>query len=455
MAYLTTLKGKKVGVLGLGVSGLSCVCYLMGKDVVPFVMDGDLQSAGVQQVVSQWPQMSVFKLPTDAERYPDVLLDADLLIVSPGVPLSLPILIEAANHGVQIIGDVELFARLNRQPVIAISGSNGKSTVTKLVTELLKNGGYDAVFGGNIGVPVLDLLAQPFDVAVLELSSFQLETTSSLHAQTATILNLSEDHMDRYESYDAYAAAKQRIYSHADIAVYNRADVLTLPSKAHPSHIGFGLTEPEHSQNAAVGIRNGCFAQGLDEICPVSALNIVGQHNVLNALAAIALVQPFKLSHAVIEQTFKQFTGLSHRCERIEGTGEVSWINDSKATNVGATVAALNGLKPQCMGNLILLAGGVGKSADFAPLQQALENHVDYLITFGRDGDQIGALVTDGTKSIGVRSMEEAVLKAFALANSGDCVLLSPACASFDMFANFEARGDHFAALVKEICHVD
>ncbi|MFT4924199.1 MAG: UDP-N-acetylmuramoylalanine--D-glutamate ligase [Phenylobacterium sp.] len=462
MAYLTTLKDKKVGVLGLGVSGLSAVSFLLANGIKPFVMDSNLKSKGVEHVATHWPEVSVLLLADDIRQCPS-LLDVDLLIVSPGIALSTPILMAAADQGAEIIGDVELFARVNRQPVIAVSGSNGKSTVTKLVAALLCNGDYHAVYGGNIGIPVLDLLAKPFDIAVLELSSFQLETTSSLHVQTASVLNVSEDHMDRYDSFDAYVAAKRRIYTHSDLAVYNDRELLAAPQQSHPAQVVFSLDAPKLApidslQHINVGIHDGCFAV-LDngearKICPLDALSIVGQHNVLNALAAIALVLPFRLDNDVIEKTLREFVGLPHRCERIEGTGDVLWINDSKATNVGATVAALNGIKPQCQGKLILLAGGVGKAADFSPLKAALENHVDHLITFGCDGEQIAALAQSST-AIRVNSMEEAVDKAFALANSGDCVLLSPACASFDMYTNFEARGVHFMALARELHHVD
>lgn len=459
MAYLATLKDKKIGVLGLGVSGLSCLSFLLKNQIQPFAMDGDLKSKGVVQVATQWPQIEIYPLPGDIGDYPAVLEDADLLIVSPGIALSSPVLVEANKRNIEIIGDVELFARVNRKPVIAISGSNGKSTVTRLVTLLLQSSGVKAVCGGNIGVAVLDLFDAPFDIAVLELSSFQLETTSSLHADTATILNLSEDHMDRYENYDAYVAAKQRIYSNADVAVYNRLEQGVAPSRQHPSQIAFGIKPPIYDSSGSldhnhVGISEGHFASAfggkVELICPLASLRIIGQHNVLNALAAIALVGPFKLNPKVIAACLKQFPGLPHRCERVSGTGDVLWVNDSKATNVGATIAAIEGIKPQCTGKLILIAGGVGKSADFSPLKKVMAEHVDHLITFGQDGDKIARQVP---QDIAVRSLEEAVLRAFTLANSGDCVLLSPACASFDMFSSFEARGEHFITLVREVYH--
>ncbi|NQZ06484.1 MAG: UDP-N-acetylmuramoyl-L-alanine--D-glutamate ligase [Algicola sp.] len=446
MSYLDTLANKKIAILGLGVSGLSCVSFLSKFRIKPFVMDSNLESKGVKHVKLKWPKINVYQL--DDEQ----LFAADMLIISPGIALSTPKLVEAKKRGIEIIGDVELFARINNKPVIAITGSNGKTTVTKLVTQLLNDAGHHAVFGGNIGVPVLDLLAKPFDVAVLELSSFQLETTDSLKAKTATILNVVEDHMDRYDSFDGYVDAKQKIYEHCETAVYNRLDAKTQPVKG--ATCSFGIQSPTNNN---VGVRDCHFSDGDQQICPLNSLKLVGQHNVLNALAAIALVKPFKVDAAVIEQTFKQFKGLPHRCELVTGTGKVQWINDSKATNVGATVAALQGIKPLCKGKLILIAGGVGKDADFTPLQQALNEHVDHLITFGRDGEQIAKLVNQAglfVKADRATSLDEAVNKAFKLAANDDCVLLSPACASFDMFANFEARGERFIALAQEAYHV-
>ncbi len=440
MSYIDTLANKKIAILGLGVSGLSCVSFLTKFRIVPFVMDNNLDSKGVKHVKLKWPKIAVYQMDDQ------MMFTADMLIISPGIALSTPALVEAKKRGIEIIGDVELFARINQKPVIAITGSNGKTTVTQLVTQLLNDAGYHAVYGGNIGVPVLDLLAKPFDVAVLELSSFQLETTDSLQAKTATILNLVEDHMDRYDSFDGYVDAKQKIYADCETAVYNRLDARTKPLQEVVC--SFGLDAPAKID---VGIKDSHFSDGDKKLCPLDSLELVGQHNVLNALAAIALVKPFKVDASVIEQTFKQFNGLPHRCERVTGTGKVQWINDSKATNVGATVAALQGIKPLCKGHLILIAGGVGKDADFMPLQQALNEHVDHLITFGQDGDQIAKLVG---QSQSATSLDDAVNKAHKLAIDDDCVLLSPACASFDMFASFEARGTRFIALAQEAYHV-
>lgn len=440
MAYLDTIAHKRIGVLGLGVSGLACVSFLMKFRIKPFVMDGNPESHGLKAVKSGWPEIKV------SQQLPQ---DVDLLIVSPGIPLASDLLVEAKQRGIEIIGDVELFARINNRPVIAITGSNGKSTVTKLVTQILQNAGVHAVMGGNIGVPVLSLLASPFDVAVLELSSFQLETTQSLQSRSASILNCVEDHMDRYDSFDSYVAAKQRIYENAEMVVYNRHDESTNPTDLRVSAISFGLDAPIDNN---VGVIENNFVAEQKVLCPTASFSQVGQHNRLNALAAIALVAPFGVTDQVIEQTFKQFRGLPHRCELLDDTGDILWVNDSKATNVGATVAAIKGIAPQCQGKLILIAGGVGKSQDFSPLKAALEQYVSHLITFGQDSDQINRLAAD---AIAVESLQTAVEAANKLASAGDLVLLSPACASQDMFVNFEQRGEQFGYWVREVSHVD
>lgn len=439
MNYLDSIANKRIGVLGLGVSGVACVSFLMKFRIKPFVMDGNSDSKGVRAVKSGWPE--IVRLDSLPEQ-------VDLLIVSPGIGSDSPWLQEARQRGIEVIGDIELFARINNKPVIAITGTNGKSTVTKLTTQILQNAGIHAVMGGNIGVPVLHLLASPFDVAVLELSSFQLETTKSLCSSTATILNCQEDHMDRYSSFNDYVAAKQRIYAQAQLMVYNRADDKTYPSTAGACVTSFGLDEPPGN---AVGVKQGGFYRGEQFICPIESLNLVGMHNVANACAAIALVSPFEVPPQVIEQTFKQYEGLPHRCALLPNTGQVRWINDSKATNVAATVAAIEGIKPMCRGQLILIAGGLGKGQDFTPLKAVLNGQVNHLITLGQDGHQIARLFA---QTIAVKTLNEAVAEAARLAKAGDQVLFSPACASLDMFDNFEHRGDLFAQAVSEVCHV-
>lgn len=450
MSYLDKLKTQKIVVLGLGVSGRACVSYLLEHDILPVAVDDDIQGAGAQKVSQQWPQLTVCQ--TDEAQ--SLILNADVLVVSPGIALTTPILVMAKAKGLLIVGDVELYAQLsaiepNPAKVIAITGTNGKTTVTMLVTELLKSAGIKALYGGNIGVPVMDLLAQSCDVAVLELSSFQLETTTSLHSLSATVLNVVEDHMDRYDSFGEYVNSKTAIYQHSQWQVFSRQDDHTVPGIAADQQCSFGLDRPTQGN---IGIDNDAIVLAqqsqLTALCPINKIKLQGRHNLLNAMAAIALVQPFNIDPQVIEQTLTTFEGLPHRCERVADTGLVTWINDSKATNVGATVAALSSLKPLYKGQMILLAGGVGKDADFGQLQQALNSHVDQLITFGRDGEQIAALV-DG--AIQVSGLQQAVARANTLANDGDCVLLSPACASLDMFDNYIQRGELFKTLAQEV----
>lgn len=439
MAYLDTLAKKRIGVLGLGISGLACVSFLMKFRIKPFVMDGNPDSAGLRAVRSGWPDIAVH------EQFPQ---DIDLLIVSPGIALKSPLLQEAEERGIEIIGDIELFARINSKPVIAITGSNGKSTVTKLVTQILKNAGLHAVMGGNIGVPVLKLLSSPFDVAVLELSSFQLETTYSLNCISAVVLNVVEDHMDRYDSFDDYVDAKQRIFNRTEFAVYSREDELTQPVKSVNNTSTIGLDEPAKNH---YGIRDKHFCHGTQIICPIEAMKLLGRHNQINALAAIALVEPFSVTPEVIEKTLNLYLGLPHRCELVCEDGGIRWVNDSKATNVGATIAALQGIAPQCKGKLILIAGGLAKGQDFSPLRAVFAQYVDELIVIGTDGGQIAALMADSHVEA---SLEAAVKKSKALASAGDMVLLSPACASQDMFGNFEERGDQFSHWAREVSRV-
>lgn len=402
-------------------------------------MEANEQSSGLKSVKSGWPEI---------KRLDELPLDADLLIVSPGMPNDNPWLVAARASNIEVIGDVELFARINQKPVIAITGSNGKSTVTKLVSEMLQNAGIHGVMGGNIGVPVLNLLASPFDVAVLELSSFQLETTASLKASSACILNVVEDHMDRYQQFDDYVAAKQRIYQGAERLVFNRHDALTFALGSDTTSCSFGMDKPQGND---IGIDGEYIVMNQAVVCRLSDLALFGRHNLLNAMAAIALVAPFDVPVDAIVKTLANFKPLPHRCELLANTGDIRWVDDSKATNVGATVAALNGVAPMCAGKLILIAGGVGKGQDFAPLKPALEAHAAHVITFGQDGHEIAALCDD---AIAVASLDEAVATAARLAQAGDCVLLSPACASQDMFRNFEHRGEVFAQLVAEVSYV-
>ncbi|MEK0207841.1 UDP-N-acetylmuramoyl-L-alanine--D-glutamate ligase [Klebsiella michiganensis] len=433
-------QGKKVVIIGLGMTGLSCVDFFMARGVTPRVMDTRVAPAGLD------------KLPEAVERYvgglnEDWLLTADLIVASPGIALAHPSLSAAADAGVEIVGDIELFCREAQAPIIAITGSNGKSTVTSLVGEMAKAAGLNVGVGGNIGLPALMLLDAERELYVLELSSFQLETTSSLRAAAATILNVTEDHMDRYPlGLQQYRAAKLRVYENARACIVNADDALTMPVRgADDRCISFGVDVGDYHLNRQQG-ETWLRVKG-EKVLNVKEMKISGQHNYSNALAALALADAAGLPRASSLKALTTFTGLAHRFQLVLEHNGVRWINDSKATNVGSTEAALNGLHLD--GTLYLLVGGDGKSADFTPLSRYLTGDNVRLYCFGRDGAQLAALRPD--VAVQTETMEQAMRQIAPQVVAGDMVLLSPACASLDQFKNFEQRGDIFARLAKEL----
>lgn len=435
---------RDIAVLGLGQTGLSCVRHVLKHGVRPVVYDTREAPPGALELQQLDAKVELITGPFLLEE----LLAYDLLIVSPGIQIKQLALQVAADAGIPIIGDVELFAWQVQRPVIAITGSNGKSTVTALTGELLRAAGQKVAVGGNIGVPVLDLLDADVDCYVLELSSFQLETTHSLAPIAATVLNISPDHMDRYDSLADYAAAKQRIYAHAESIVYNRQDPLTEPlQRLRDSQVlsfgrdlcadQFGLVAGEEGQWQV------CL--GAEPIVAATDIALTGVHNLLNVQAALALVHAAHIPLPATLTGLQSFKGLAHRCELVFEHQQVRWINDSKATNVGAAEAAIDGLRPICQGRLVLLAGGDGKGADFKSFAAAVQR-CDSLITFGRDGDKIAELRPD---SVRVKDLAAAVRAAAEQVGDAGIVLLSPACASFDQFNNFEQRGQRFRELVE------
>ncbi|MFD1804136.1 UDP-N-acetylmuramoyl-L-alanine--D-glutamate ligase [Mixta tenebrionis] len=433
-------QGRKVVIIGLGLTGLSCVDFFLAQGVTPRVMDTRVSPPGLE------------KLPDSVERHlgslnGDWLLAADLIVASPGITLSHPLLAQAADAGVEIVGDIELFCREAQAPIVAITGSNGKSTVTTLVGEMAKAAGWTVGVGGNIGLPALSLLKQPAQLYVLELSSFQLETTCSLKAAAATILNVTEDHMDRYPlGLQQYRAAKLRIYDNAAACVVNADDALTMPVRgADERCISFGVDVGDYHlnrQQGSVWLR----VRG-EKVLNTSEMKLVGLHNYTNALAALALADAAGVPRASSLKALTTFQGLAHRFQLVHERNGVRWINDSKATNVGSTEAALSGLQAQ--GTLWLLLGGDGKSADFIPLQRYLQGDAIRVYCYGRDGAALAALRPE------ISTLTDTLAQAMAAiapqVRSGDIVLLSPACASLDQFRNFEQRGDAFAQLAREL----
>ncbi|OWZ82398.1 UDP-N-acetylmuramoyl-L-alanine--D-glutamate ligase [Pasteurella multocida] len=430
----TSYKNKKVTVIGLGKTGLSCVDFLLAKQADVRVIDTRTQPAGAEQLAKNVP------LHTGSLNQ-QWLLESDLIIISPGLAVKTPEIQTALVAGIEVIGDIELFCREAKKPIIAITGSNGKSTVTSLVAHMVNAAGLKVGMGGNIGIPALSLLEQAHDMYVLELSSFQLETTYSLKATSATVLNISEDHMNRYVDLEDYRQAKLKIYHHAQTAVINAEDALTAMDGLK-NGVSFGEDNADYWLKTEKG-RSYLMAKD-ERVLACDEMKLVGRHNYMNALAAIALAQAAGIPLESIRRALREFNGLDHRFQLAHFAHGVRWVNDSKATNVGSTVAALTGL--QLNGTLHLLLGGDGKGADFSELASLINQPNIICYCFGQDGEQLAAL---SPRSQRFSTMEEAINALRPTLSAGDMVLLSPACASLDQFSSFEQRGDEFTRLAK------
>ena len=444
---------RNTAILGLGATGLSVARFLssMGKSFV--FADSRTSPPRLAEVRETYPDVPVVLGPFDA----DLLLSFDSVVVSPGIALQEPALVAAQQEKIKLLGDVELFLAHAKAPVILITGSNGKSTVTKLVGEMAVASGLTVGVGGNLGTPMLDLLDDDNQLYVIELSSFQLELVTDTQGAISAILNISADHMDRYAGLQQYHAAKHRIFRGASQVIFNRQDALTNPllSKEvklcnfglnHPDLAGYGLLEEEGES---------WLAHGLNPLMPSAEVAIKGRHNTANALAALALGQAAGLDMTAMLQTLRTFKGLSHRCEHVATLDGVTYIDDSKGTNIGATVAALNGFGDNDRANIILIAGGQGKGQNFNELKAPLSKFVKLLALFGEDAQLIAGTLSEAlanrTQIETLSSLQSAVECARAAAQPGDIVLLSPACASFDMFSGFEERGRCFQQAVTEV----
>ncbi len=436
-------------IVGLGKTGLSCARFLQAQNIPFMVVDSREAPPELATFRAEFPETAL-----QLGRFEKSLfLDCAEIILSPGVALQTPAVAAAVAAGLPVIGDIDLFARNSRAPVIAITGSNGKSSVTELLYTILCCAGKRVAMGGNIGTPALSLLPRQGeeepDFYLLELSSFQLETTHELNAAVSVILNLSPDHLDRYDDLAHYLSAKQRIMRGDGVVVWNRDDPLLNRVELNGrTHHSFGMGVP--SENSyGVQLKEGFryLAKGEQLIMPVESLAVKGTHNIANALAAIALAESVAVSLSAIVAGLKQFTGLPHRMQWVAEKEGISWFNDSKGTNVGATVAALAGLDRR----VILIAGGVGKGADFSPLKKVVAEKARAVILLGQDAPSIAAALGGEVPVSYAESMALAVAEAAQIAEAGDIVLLSPACASFDMFSGFEARGKAFIAAVKEV----
>ena len=439
----------KTLVVGLGKTGMSVVRFLSAKGESVAVTDSRDIPPGLDELKEHYPDVARFLGSFDEKAF----LSADRLIVSPGLSLKDPLIQQVIEKGIPVYGDIELFAQYVDAPVIAITGSNGKTTVTTLVGEMARAAGFDVGVGGNIGTPALDLLDCGHDLFVLELSSFQLETLSTLKPLSAAVLNVSEDHMDRYASLEEYANAKARIFDKAENKVINRDDQTVASMPVTANVIGFSLNEPARQTDFGLTNIDGhaWICQGSEALIKTDELLISGQHNVANVMAALALGVAAGFSMDSMLGVLKGFTGLPHRTQFIAEFNGIKFFNDSKATNVGSCIAALQGLHRYDESRSVVIMGGDCKGADFAELSNVLEMTCRGVVLIGRDADQIGAVIPPAVMVEKADDMRDAVSKAFAMAKQNDRILLSPACASFDMFTGFEERGHVFINAVSEM----
>ncbi|MCK5725498.1 MAG: UDP-N-acetylmuramoyl-L-alanine--D-glutamate ligase [Thiotrichaceae bacterium] len=436
----------EVLVVGLGQTGLSVVHYLAERGIKFAVTDSRKNPPGQDELLSQYSNVPYFFGDFKAA----VFKQAKQLVVSPGISVQTPEIQMARDEGAEIVGDIELFVRNVLKPVIAITGSNGKTTVTLLMKSMIEQAGLTVSIGGNIGIPALQTLADDADVYVLELSSFQMETTNSMNAKAAVILNISEDHLDRYDSFESYISAKAKIYDQCQVPVINRDDKIVSALVNTDDVLSFGYGEPLQADDFGIRQHEGSdwLAKGQQLLMPVGEIRMLGRHNTCNALAALALGEQVGLPLNSMCETLRVFAGVEHRCQWVGRYNGVDWYNDSKGTNVGATIAALSGLD----GNVILLAGGQSKGADFSDLAKVVKEKDCDVILIGEDAELIAGDLHHSTRFYIVgSSMRCAVQKAAELAKEGSHVLLSPACASFDMFKNYEERGEVFMNEVKEL----
>ena len=437
-------------VAGLGKTGHSIARYLSkrNKDFVAF--DTRLNPDGLEAFKAEFAGVDVFLGTLPQDLYTQIAE----IICSPGVALDEPSIAMAVDKGIPVIGDIECLAREIQSPVIAITGTNGKSTVTTLVGEMARAAGKTVAVAGNIGAPVLDLLDDgiDYDLWVLELSSFQLDLVYSLAPVAATILNVTPDHLDRHHHIEAYIQAKQRVYHGAKALIYNREDTQTIPRIKSSHQISYGLDVPTKDNWGLVMKEDEPYlSHGQELLIPAKSIKIKGKHNWQNALAACALAKEAGIENHFMASVLQSFTGLPHRSQWVRTLDGVEWINDSKGTNIGATISAIAGIGASLQGKIILIAGGQGKGADFRELRGSIAAYVRSMVLIGQDADLLEDALGDLVPITRASMLDEAVISAKALANPGDVVLLSPACASLDMFRDFNHRGESFTAAVKAL----
>ena len=442
MAMASPVQQGLTVVVGLGRTGLACARFLHAQGATVAVTDSRIAPPELARAQQELPQLRLALGGFDLA----LLAQAQQVVVSPGVSLAEPELAEVAKRGTPIVSEIELFARAVQAPVLAVTGSNGKSTVITLLGQMAEHAGIRAAVGGNLGTPALELLDPAIELYLLELSSFQLETTQSLNTIAAAVLNISADHMDRHHSLAAYTDIKARIYQQAAVSIVNADDAMVMAMERSADSIDFSL-RPDVAADWGVIEHNGSLSISCrgEALLPVDQLRIAGRHNLANVLAALALGEAAGLPVAAMLAVVADFPGLPHRTEWVGEAAGVAWYNDSKGTNVGATIAAIEGLARP----IVLIAGGLGKEQDFSPLKTPLSQHARALILIGQDARLIEQAVQGALPILPAAGIEDAVQQAARLAVPGDAVLLSPACASYDMFSDYEQRGEAFRAAVR------
>ena len=443
-----SLKGKDIVVLGAGLTGLSCLEFLHAQQLPVTVIDSRTQVVDKNEFEKKYPQCHLLT----GHWHFDRISSAEVILASPGIDLVKEKIDEHISQQCEVIGDVELFARLIDSPAVAVTGSNGKSTVVSLLAHVGKALGKEVSLCGNVGEPVLTQWQNRVDAHIIELSSFQLETIKNLYLQAAAVLNISDDHLDRHQTIENYARIKRKIYRHCQTAIINRDDALTRVQEPSDANlvISVGTDAPEQGNYGIIEQQGQHYlAKGDKRLIALDALPLAGMHNAMNYLTVLALSDSLAWNIEDVIAQLGSFSGLAHRCQRVTSQDGIQWIDDSKATNVGATLAAIEGLAATNIDHqLILIAGGEGKGADFTQLAATFKQHVSHLITLGKDGEEIGKLAPS---SHHVCDMQAAVSLAKKLAKQGDIVLLSPACASLDMYRNYIERGQAFSRAVSAL----
>jgi UDP-N-acetylmuramoylalanine--D-glutamate ligase len=432
-------------IVGLGATGAAVARYLTERGERVRVIDSRVDPPGLSDLRAALPAVEI-SLETLDERW---LADASRVLLSPGLPYDLPLAVEARRRGLAVIGDIELFALAVRAPVIAVTGSNGKSTVTTLASKLLESQGLRAPAGGNLGPPALDLLGVEADAYVLEISSFQMETTDSLAPLAAAVLNVSPDHLDRHGTLELYAGLKEKLLKAAEHAVVNADDPLVAAMGARHAHVVPFSVRTELAHGYSIVARDGerWLARDREPLLRAAELGIRGTHNEANALAALALTAELNVDLEAALDVLRAFTGLPHRCQRVAERHGVVFVDDSKGTNVGATLAALEGLA----GPLVLIAGGLHKGQDLTPLAAGARGKLRAAVLIGAAAPELSRVLEPICPTVRATSMADAVARSAELAQRGDTVLLSPACASQDMFRDYRERGELFARAAQSL----